>query len=133
MIPKKPMYDLDTEINSETIQYLRRTFFPISRRLDDLVFHLQHIHLGHRVITVAILDSLREPLGILLVAISKTLTDLESHLIPSLNGVEPASTEKDFNTWSLALKELWVTTTLRSLDLISSLEVATDQQLAPED
>ncbi|KAI7958103.1 hypothetical protein MJO29_006320 [Puccinia striiformis f. sp. tritici] len=132
MVPRKPIYELDTEMNSETIRRLRDAFDPMTPTFEVLGWDLQDIYMFNRLIAVTDLDSLHASVEKLLEAISKTLTGLDSNFFTSLYGAEHAPTKNDFLTWSLTLKELWETTAGRSLDLISSLKHELDQELGPE-
>ncbi|KAI7937574.1 hypothetical protein MJO29_014889 [Puccinia striiformis f. sp. tritici] len=128
IIPQKPIFELDTEISSDTIEQLRKAFSPITVNLSTLACHFQDIHRRHEGITIAARDYLRASVVGLSEAMY-SLTDLAFHHLPSLHGVKLDSPESDFNTWSLTFKQLWDNTVARSLHLISSFEVEPEEIL----
>ncbi|KAH9447033.1 hypothetical protein Pst134EA_029018 [Puccinia striiformis f. sp. tritici] len=131
MIPKKPIFELDTELNSETIIQLRNVFDFLTSSLSDPLYKLRMIHCSDRA-TIVDKDSIHGLLKKLSTAFEPTLIRLAHHLIPSLYGVEHASAKTDFDAWSLDLNQLWDKAAAYSLHLISALEVEPDRERRQE-
>ncbi|KAH9448398.1 hypothetical protein Pst134EA_027710 [Puccinia striiformis f. sp. tritici] len=133
MIPKKPVSELDTELNSEAIVRLQDAFGSFT---GSLTMHLRHQQLAHRrdePISIATRDHICTSVIELREDLRSCLSDLESYLVPFQRGVDDASQINDFSSWSLTMKRLWEQATARSLDLLSSLEIEPEQQLEQED
>ncbi|KAI9625240.1 hypothetical protein H4Q26_016431 [Puccinia striiformis f. sp. tritici PST-130] len=134
MIPKKPIFDLDSKINSKTLTQIDNAFEPMTRALLALVHGLEVLRwTGNNNITSARRDKLRALVNDLKPTMKTTVTILASHLMPLLSGADHAAPEIDFEAWSLTLEQQWDKVINRLLDLVSSFEVAPDEGLEPDD
>ncbi|KAI9625230.1 hypothetical protein H4Q26_016421 [Puccinia striiformis f. sp. tritici PST-130] len=105
-IPKRPIFELDNVINSETL----KTFLTIANR-----------------------DRMLTSINDLSNVLESTSTLLASRLIPLLDSAELSSSEIDFKAWSLTLEQQWDTVINRLLDHVSSFEVEPEQRVEQED
>ncbi|KAI9603157.1 hypothetical protein H4Q26_002471 [Puccinia striiformis f. sp. tritici PST-130] len=101
MIPKRPVFELDTGINSETMKRLRNAFDCITGTLIMLSQDHGAVHHRNRAISIALRDSI----------------------------LDNTSIESDYEEWTLTLEQVWNKTVYQSLVLIPSLETDPDQQL----
>ncbi|KAI9630809.1 hypothetical protein KEM48_013577 [Puccinia striiformis f. sp. tritici PST-130] len=127
MIPRRPIFALDTEINSDEILSLLIAFGTFPNPLSNITYHLRSFHRLHPTIDASDQDTMRTMVQELSGTMESSLSNLSTHFIPLLPGVEHALPESDFDAWSLDLKRSWDKAVGRSLDLISSLDVVIAQ------
>ncbi|KNE90618.1 hypothetical protein PSTG_15936 [Puccinia striiformis f. sp. tritici PST-78] len=128
MIPKRPVLERDTQINSETMKRLRNAFDCITGTLIVLSQDHGAVHHRNRAISIALRDSIRISVLSLSQDMRSCLSDLNSHLVPS-RPVGNTSIESDYEEWTLTLEQVWNKTVYQSLVLIPSLQTDPDQQL----
>ncbi|KAI9605458.1 hypothetical protein KEM48_002156 [Puccinia striiformis f. sp. tritici PST-130] len=128
MVPKRPVLERDTQINSETMKRLRNAFDCITGTLIVLSQDHGAVHHRNRAISIALRDSIRISVLSLSQDMRSCLSDLNSHLVPS-RPVGNTSIESDYEEWSLSLEQVWNKTVYQLLVLIPSLETDPDQQL----
>ncbi|KAI9622441.1 hypothetical protein H4Q26_015120 [Puccinia striiformis f. sp. tritici PST-130] len=129
---QKPVFELDTELNSEAIVRLQDAFGSL---IGKLLTHLHYQRCANQsdgAISIATRDCICTSVKELPEELRSCLSDLESYLVPFLRGVDDASQTSDFSGWSLTMKRLWEQTVNRSLDLLSSLKIEREQQLEQE-
>ncbi|KAH9441989.1 hypothetical protein Pst134EB_028263 [Puccinia striiformis f. sp. tritici] len=132
MIPKKPVFELDTELNSEAIVRLQGAFGSITGKLSTHLHHQRCVNRRDGVVSIASRDRIYTSVKELSQELRSCLSDLESYLVPCLPGVDDASQTSDFSGWSLTIKQLYEQAVDRSLDLLSSLKFEPEQQVEQE-
>ncbi|KAH9448385.1 hypothetical protein Pst134EA_027697 [Puccinia striiformis f. sp. tritici] len=132
-IPKKPIFELDTAINSETLKTFCNVFESMSNPLRNLVCCYRHATWGAQTITIYNRDHMFTSVNNLSNILKSTSTLLALRLLPLLDGAELTSAERDFKAWSLTLEQPWDTVINRLLDHVSSFEVEPEQRVEQED
>ncbi|KAH9448394.1 hypothetical protein Pst134EA_027706 [Puccinia striiformis f. sp. tritici] len=132
-IPKRPIFELDNVINSETLKTFRDVFESIINPLRTLVCCYRHVTWGEQIVTIANRDRMLTSINDLSNVLESTSTLLASRLIPLLDSAELSSSEIDFKAWSLTLEQQWDTVINRLLDHVSSFEVEPEQRVEQED
>ncbi|KAI9631386.1 hypothetical protein KEM48_014436 [Puccinia striiformis f. sp. tritici PST-130] len=107
MIPKKPVFELDTELNSEAIVRLQGAFGSITGKLSTHLHHQRCVNRRDGVVSIASRDRIYTSVKELSQELRSCLSDLESYLVPCLPGVDDASQTSDFSGWSLTIKQLY--------------------------
>ncbi|KNE92299.1 hypothetical protein PSTG_14321 [Puccinia striiformis f. sp. tritici PST-78] len=131
MIPKGPVFELDTEINSETMNRLRNAFHCISGALIFLSQDLEQVYWRNRAISIANRDSIHSSVLSLSEGMESCLSDLNPYLVSSRSS-DNNSIESDYEEWSLTLEQEWKKAVDRLSGLIVSLEIDPEQQPEPE-
>ncbi|KAI7945808.1 hypothetical protein MJO29_012196 [Puccinia striiformis f. sp. tritici] len=131
MIPKGPVFELDTEINSETMKRLRNAFHCISGSLILLSQDLEQVYWRNRAISIAYRDSIHSSVLSLSEGMESCLSDLNPYLVSSRSS-DNNLIESDYEEWSLTLEQEWKKAVDRLSGLIVSLEIDPEQQPEPE-
>ncbi|KAI7937306.1 hypothetical protein MJO29_014621 [Puccinia striiformis f. sp. tritici] len=125
MIPRKPIFELDTEINSETLEQFRNAFESTIKDLPILLRCLGKITWEHPRLTIPNRDEMVSSANGLARSFNSTSTLFAS---PLLDEIEHSSPGIDFKAWRLSFGDSWDKVVDRLLYLVSSFEVEPEQQ-----
>ncbi|KAH9448401.1 hypothetical protein Pst134EA_027713 [Puccinia striiformis f. sp. tritici] len=129
MIP--PIFAQDSLMNSETLEQFHDLFGPIGEPLKILTSHLRYFEEIDQTITSVDRDQIDTLVTSLSENMKSTMTFLASHLIFFEDTDDTVSPESDhFMAWSGTLEELWNKVVDRLLEIIRSLEVEPEHQIA---
>ncbi|KAI9625239.1 hypothetical protein H4Q26_016430 [Puccinia striiformis f. sp. tritici PST-130] len=126
MIPRKPIFELDTEINSETLEQFRNAFESTIENLPILLGCLGKITWDQPTLTIPNRDEMVSSANGLAKSFNSTSTLFVS---PLLDEIEHSSPGIDFKAWRLSFGDSWDKVVDRLLYLVSSFEVEPEQQL----
>ncbi|KNE92098.1 hypothetical protein PSTG_14479 [Puccinia striiformis f. sp. tritici PST-78] len=129
MIPKKPIFEQDIGINSDTLKQFYDLLTPISEPLKSLASHLRDFQETDYMITISNRDQMDTLVNSLSENMKSTMTFIASHLDLLQCIAKNISPENDFKAWSSTLEKLWDKVVDRLLNLIPSLEVEPEQPL----
>ncbi|KAH9441998.1 hypothetical protein KEM48_014422 [Puccinia striiformis f. sp. tritici PST-130] len=133
MIPKKPIFHMDTTINSEALEIFRGEFQSIAMVLANSSRRLHCIQRNGQIMTIGDRNEIRGGVEYLKEMMRSTAIISTSHLIPLLHRGEYARSESDPKVWFLVLEKSWDTVFVGLSDLISSYDVGPELQLERED
>ncbi|KAH9448392.1 hypothetical protein Pst134EA_027704 [Puccinia striiformis f. sp. tritici] len=127
MIPKKPIFEQDIGINSDTLKQFYDLLTPISEPLKSLASHLRDFQETDYMITISDRDQMDTLVNSLSENMKSTMAFIASHLDLLQCIAKNVSPENDFKAWSSTLETLWDKVVDRLLNLIPSLEVEPEQ------
>ncbi|KAI9625226.1 hypothetical protein KEM48_014459 [Puccinia striiformis f. sp. tritici PST-130] len=127
MIPKKPIFEQDIGINSNTLEQFYDLFAPVRDSLGSLVSHLREFRRTDQTTTIADRDQMDTLVYSLSDDMKCTMIFIASHLSLFQYRAKNISPKNDFKAWSGTLEKLWDKAVDRLLNLISSLEVEPEQ------
>ncbi|KAI9621512.1 hypothetical protein KEM48_007747 [Puccinia striiformis f. sp. tritici PST-130] len=130
MIPKKPTFELETTINSETLRQLQEALQTITWLIGTFLRGLRFLPRRDYVITVPHRDRFCDLVNELKTTMKSSSAILASQFLPLLD--DTVSSEHEyFKDWSLTLERSWDEVVDRLLILTSSFD-AEPEPLHPE-
>ncbi|KAI9607490.1 hypothetical protein H4Q26_006013 [Puccinia striiformis f. sp. tritici PST-130] len=133
MIPKKPIFEQDIGISSDTLEQFHDLFTPIRKSLGSLASHLQDFRGTNQVITISDRNQMDTLVNSLSDDMECTMIFIASHLSLFQYRAKNIPPENYFKAWSGTLEKLWDKVVDRLLNLILSLEVEPEQPLEQAD
>ncbi|KAI9622440.1 hypothetical protein H4Q26_015119 [Puccinia striiformis f. sp. tritici PST-130] len=133
MIPKKPIFEQDIGISSDTLEQFHDLFTPIRKSLGSLASHLRDFRGTNQVITISDRDQMDTLVNSLSDDMKCTMIFIASHLSLFQYRAKNIPPENYFKAWSGTLEKLWDKVVDQLLNLILSREVEPEQPLEQAD